>query len=95
MKKERGSKRCLFIHLVNSRPYKSTPLTQPVFGEGYLNKMEQELEREEEIAVESARAWYHKVGDYLENPHRHFKLIDSLTEVMDWPEEIKDLGRGR
>lgn len=62
---------------------------KPVFGEGYINRVESEIEREEEIVVESARKWYHKVGDYLENPHRHFKLIDELRETMDWPEEIR------
>jgi len=66
---------------------------KPVFGEGYLMRVEEELEREEKIVVKSARAWYHKVGDYLENPHRHFKLIDELRETMDWPDEVKNVAR--
>ena len=36
------------------------------------------------------RAWWYDVGDYLEDPHRHFRLIDSLRTVMDWPEEVKE-----
>lgn len=37
--------------------------------------------------VESERAWWYEVGDYLENPHRHFKAMDSLRLTMDWPED--------
>jgi len=36
------------------------------------------------------RAWWYEVGDYLENPHRHFKAMDSLRLTMDWPEEVKN-----
>lgn len=35
------------------------------------------------------RAWWYEVGDYLENPNRHFELMDSLRETMDWPQEVK------
>lgn len=36
------------------------------------------------------RAWWYEVGDYLENPHRHFKLMDSLRSDMDWPDYVKE-----
>ena len=39
--------------------------------------------------VEAKRAWYQEVGDYLENPHRHFNAMDNLRVTMDWPEDVK------
>ena len=36
------------------------------------------------------RPWWKEVGDYLEDPRRHFRLMDSLRTDMDWPEYIKD-----
>jgi hypothetical protein len=35
------------------------------------------------------RPWWKEVGDYLEDPRRHFRLMDSLRTDMDWPEYIK------
>jgi|Dee2metaT_21_FD_contig_51_1301550_length_1760_multi_7_in_0_out_0_1 hypothetical protein len=35
------------------------------------------------------RKWWHEVGDYLEDPHRHFKVMESLRVTMDWPESVK------
>ncbi|KAL3807494.1 LOW QUALITY PROTEIN: hypothetical protein ACHAXA_003985 [Cyclostephanos tholiformis] len=35
------------------------------------------------------RPWWKEVGDYLEDPRRHFRLMDSLRTNMDWPEYIK------
>lgn len=37
---------------------------------------------------EQSRKWWHEVGDYLENPHRHFEAMDKLRLTMDWPEEV-------
>jgi hypothetical protein len=37
----------------------------------------------------SSRPWWKEVGDYLEDPRRHFRLMDSLRTDMDWPEYIK------
>jgi hypothetical protein len=34
------------------------------------------------------RQWWFEVGDYLENPHRHFELMDSMRQTVDWPEDI-------
>ena len=39
---------------------------------------------------EEKRAWYYEVGDYLENPHRHFTAMDKLRVTMSWPEDVKD-----
>jgi len=36
------------------------------------------------------RAWWLEVGDYLENPRRHFQAMDSLRIPMDWPEDAKN-----
>eukprot|EP00957_Ditylum_brightwellii_P202774 15331776-Ditylum_brightwellii.AAC.1 len=36
------------------------------------------------------RAWWYEVGDYLEDPHRHFKAMDSLRQTMEWPEFVKN-----
>ena len=38
---------------------------------------------------EAKRSWYSNVGDYIENPHRHFKTMDKLRVTMDWPEDVK------
>jgi hypothetical protein len=35
------------------------------------------------------RPWWKEMGDYLEDPRRHFRLMDSLRTDMDWPEYIK------
>lgn len=36
----------------------------------------------------ASRAWWYEVGDYLENPHRHFETMDSLRVPVEWPEEV-------
>lgn len=38
---------------------------------------------------EEKRAWYYEVGDYLENPHRHFEAMDKVRLTMTWPEDVK------
>jgi hypothetical protein len=35
------------------------------------------------------RKWWYEVGDYLENPHRHFQAMDKLRQPMEWPEDVK------
>lgn len=35
------------------------------------------------------RAWWYNVGDYLEDPHRHFQTMDDLRVTMDWPEDVR------
>lgn len=39
--------------------------------------------------LEGKRPWYKEVGDYLENPHRHFQAMDDLRLTMEWPDEVK------
>lgn len=34
------------------------------------------------------RAWWYEVGDYLENPRRHFQVMDNLRQQMEWPEDV-------
>jgi hypothetical protein len=41
------------------------------------------------INTNNNRPWWKEVGDYLEDPRRHFRLMDSLRVDMDWPEYIK------
>jgi len=36
----------------------------------------------------SKRPWWYEIGDYLEDPHRHFKAMDSLRLSVDWPENV-------
>ena len=40
------------------------------------------------IDAPQQRAWWHEVGDYLENPHRHFEAMDNLRVPMEWPEDV-------
>lgn len=35
------------------------------------------------------RSWRYELGDYLEDPHRHFRVMDSVRVIMDWPEDVK------
>lgn len=35
------------------------------------------------------RPWWKEVGDYLEDPRKHFHLMESLREDMPWPEYIR------
>lgn len=34
------------------------------------------------------RPWWNEVGDYLENPHRHFQAMDNLRVPMIWPDDV-------
>jgi len=33
----------------------------------------------------SNRHWWYELGDYLENPHRHFQAMDELRSNVVWP----------
>ncbi|GMH80915.1 hypothetical protein TrST_g10838 [Triparma strigata] len=81
-------KRGFFEGLVASTKVSELLGVEPVFGEGLLKKVEDEVVREEQLVAAKARGWWWEVGDYLENPHRHFKLIDELRTPMDWPESV-------
>lgn len=39
--------------------------------------------------IQGDRPWWYEVGDYLENPRRHYEAMDSLRKPMDWPEYVK------
>jgi len=36
------------------------------------------------LAPESKRHWWQEVGDYIEDPHQHFRAMDSFRVNMDW-----------
>jgi hypothetical protein len=57
---------------------------EPVAAEGVMKRARTMPE-----ASPTDRAWWYEVGDYLENPHRHFQAMDSLRLQMDWPEQVK------
>lgn len=66
---------------------------EPVAAEGVLQSTQSATSKLrnslDEASTQPKRAWWHEVGDYLEDPHRHFRAMDSLRTVMDWPEDIK------
>mmetsp|Transcript_31653 Transcript_31653/g.62768 ORF Transcript_31653/g.62768 Transcript_31653/m.62768 type:complete len:502 (-) Transcript_31653:70-1575(-) len=62
---------------------------EPVFGQDLIAKVEREIGREEQVVEARARKWYYEVGDYLEDPRRHFKLIDDLRTNVAWPEDVR------
>lgn len=39
---------------------------------------------EKVLAPEVKRHWWQEAGDYFEDPHQHFRAMDSLRETMDW-----------
>lgn len=56
------------------------------------------LELQPEISSPSSssklqRPWWYEVGDYLENPHRHFETMYNLRQTVEWPEDIVKGGR--
>mmetsp|Transcript_224 Transcript_224/g.418 ORF Transcript_224/g.418 Transcript_224/m.418 type:complete len:548 (+) Transcript_224:200-1843(+) len=48
-----------------------------------------QLQPEIKTPDSSTRPWWYEVADYLENPHRHFEVMDSLRKPMDWPESVQ------
>jgi len=36
------------------------------------------------VIPEVKRPWWQEVGDYFEDPHQHFRAMDSLRQTMDW-----------
>jgi len=47
-----------------------------------------ELSPEQQLQKQPKRQWWYEVGDYLENPHRHFQAMDNLRLTMNWPEDV-------
>lgn len=37
----------------------------------------------------SSRPWWYEVGDYFERPHRHFEVMQTLRNDMEWPEHVR------
>jgi hypothetical protein len=62
---------------------------EPVAAEGYLKKST----ISQQYPSGDGRAWWFEVGDYLENPHRHFKAMDSLRTTMEWPQDVKQINK--
>lgn len=64
---------------------------EPVAAEGVLSSTRSATDKLRNTGVsQPERKWWHEVGDYLENPHRHFEAMDSLRDTMIWPEEVKN-----
>uniref|UniRef100_A0A7S0CB35 VDE lipocalin domain-containing protein n=1 Tax=Proboscia inermis TaxID=420281 RepID=A0A7S0CB35_9STRA len=55
--------------------------------EGRMLRKEQNALRNKK--AEENRAWHQNVGDYFEDPHKHYELMDSLRQTMEWPDEVK------
>lgn len=43
----------------------------------------------EQTPESNSRPWWYEVKDYLESPHKHFEVMDSLRKPMDWPDNIR------
>lgn len=64
---------------------------EPVAAEGVLSSTRSATDKlRNSGAATTDRKWWNEVGDYLENPHRHFEVMDSLRDVMIWPEEVRN-----
>jgi len=42
------------------------------------------------IESDTHRHWWYNVGDYLEDPSRHFKAMESTRIIMKWPDSVKE-----
>jgi len=49
----------------------------------------QQLQPELKAPDSSSRPFWYEVADYLENPHRHFEVMDSLRKPMEWPDNVR------
>lgn len=57
---------------------------EPVAAEGVLKRTQTP-----KLDSNFKRHWWYEVGDYLEDPHRHFQAMDSIRMTMDWPDYVK------
>jgi hypothetical protein len=83
-----------------SRPFRgilaSTKISEilgvePVAAEGVMSSTRSATDKLRNTGItQPERSWRYKVGDYLENPHRHFEAMDSLRDIMIWPDEVKN-----
>lgn len=70
---------------------------EPVKAEGMMRKAvptARILTPDENQDEAAARPWWYEVGDYLENPHRHFQAMDQLRVPMEWPESVMNAVAG-
>ena len=67
----------LGVEAVSARDYIGNP-----------GSVTQELQPQQKSA---SRPWWYEVGDYLENPRRHFEYMDNIRQNMDWPDEVREL----
>lgn len=64
---------------------------EPVAAENtWLKSQKSSSNTISEDANQSDRAWWFQVGDYLENPNRHFQAMDSFRITMEWPDFVKN-----
>jgi len=49
----------------------------------------QQLQPEQKTRESNSRPWWYEVADYLEDPHRHFEVMDSLRKPMEWPSNVR------
>ena len=64
---------------------------EPVAAEGVLRSTQSATDKLRTSGIsQPERKWWNEVGDYLENPRRHFEVMDSFRDVMIWPEEVKN-----
>jgi hypothetical protein len=48
-----------------------------------------DLQPLQQNSATSSRPWWYEVGDYLERPHRHFEVMQSLRKDMEWPDHVR------
>jgi len=66
---------------------------QPVYGETRAilrMKASEAADLQSKLQVPSSRPWWMEVGDYFENPNKHFELVDSQRDTMVWPESVRN-----
>mmetsp|Transcript_20360 Transcript_20360/g.30032 ORF Transcript_20360/g.30032 Transcript_20360/m.30032 type:complete len:538 (+) Transcript_20360:322-1935(+) len=62
---------------------------EPVAAENVLSSTRSATAKLDSDIQAVKRSWRYELGDYLEDPHRHFRAMDSLRVIMDWPEDVK------
>ena len=66
---------------------------EPVSAEDELDSISPTSQSLLPIQESPSRPWWYEVGDYLENPHRHFEAMMGFRQLMDWPEDVKSASR--
>lgn len=65
---------------------------EPVAARDTIDSLLPTLVAKPEVTTTSThkRAWWYDVGDYLENPHRHFAAMSSLRVPVEWPKDVSE-----